>query len=144
MDLLIDANILFAILIKERKTEEILLHENIHAFAPEFLLDEFKKYEQLITEKTSRRHEEFQELIDILKKRIIIISNKETQQHIKEARKISPDKKDVDYFALALKLNCAIWSNDQALKKQEKNNDIHNQRIAGNIRNKLTPGKRKI
>lgn len=27
---------------------------------------------------------------------------------------------DSEYFALALKLNCAIWSNDKRLKQQDK------------------------
>ncbi len=34
------------------------------------------------------------------------------------AEEISPDKDDVLYFALALRLDCAIWSNDKALKGQ--------------------------
>ncbi|MBT5021736.1 hypothetical protein HOK51_08530 [Candidatus Woesearchaeota archaeon] len=34
------------------------------------------------------------------------------------AKIICPDENDVDYFALALKLNCAIWSNDKKLKNQ--------------------------
>src|SRR4030042_3200973 len=120
MDLVIDANILFSILIKEGKTEELLFQESIHAYAPEFLFDEFLKYEQLILEKTSRSHEEFQELMNILKKKITITPNKETEQQMNEAKKISPDKKDTKYFALAIKLKCAIWSNDKALKAQSK------------------------
>ncbi|PIN85274.1 MAG: hypothetical protein COV47_03030 [Candidatus Diapherotrites archaeon CG11_big_fil_rev_8_21_14_0_20_37_9] len=35
-------------------------------------------------------------------------------------KKISPDPKDVPYFALALKLRCPIWTNDKLLKKQKK------------------------
>ena len=38
----------------------------------------------------------------------------------KEAEKISPGLKDTQYLALALKLNCAIWSNDKKLKEQDK------------------------
>jgi predicted nucleic acid-binding protein len=34
------------------------------------------------------------------------------------AKKICPDPKDAFYFAAALKLNCAIWSNDKELKNQ--------------------------
>ena len=36
------------------------------------------------------------------------------------AERISPDPKDTSYFALALKLNCPIWSNDKKLKEQNK------------------------
>lgn len=36
-----------------------------------------------------------------------------------EAKKVSPDPDDVDFFALALKLDCPIWSEDRLLKEQE-------------------------
>jgi len=45
---------------------------------------------------------------------------KDIEQCLNEAEKISPDKDDVIYFALALKLNCAIWSNDKNLKEQNR------------------------
>lgn len=37
-----------------------------------------------------------------------------------QAQSITPDKYDQDYFALALKLGCPIWSNDKALKGQKR------------------------
>jgi len=37
---------------------------------------------------------------------------------LKEAKSISPDPDDSDFFALALKLNCPIWSEEKKLKKQ--------------------------
>ena len=42
------------------------------------------------------------------------------KKYIEDAGKISPDDKDVMYFALALKLRCIIWSNDAKLKEQDK------------------------
>ena len=39
---------------------------------------------------------------------------------MKEAEEISPDEKDILYFALALKLKCGIWSNDKRLKQQDQ------------------------
>ena len=39
---------------------------------------------------------------------------------IEEAEKLSPDADDMTYFALSLRLNCVIWSNDKELKKQGK------------------------
>ena len=55
----------------------------------------------------------------ILKKRIKTIPNEETEKFIPEAERICPDKKDVDYFALALKMKCALWSNDKVLKTKQ-------------------------
>ena len=120
MDLVIDANILFSVLIKKGKTEEIIFEEDLHLFTPEFIFEEFTKYEELIREKTERDEGEFERLMDILKKRIKTICNEETEMYIKKAKEISPDEKDADYIALALKLRCAIWSNDKELKKQKE------------------------
>ena len=119
MDLVVDANILFSVLIYSGKTEEIIFKEDIHLFAPEFLFDEFQKYKELILNKTKRESQEFDKLLTILKKRIKTMPNEETERYLTDAKRISPDPKDADYFALALKLRCAIWSNDSALKKQD-------------------------
>lgn len=119
MDIVIDANVLFSILIKRGITEELLFEEDLHIFAPEFIFEEFEKYADLILEKTKRTKEEFDKLMLILKKRIKIIPNEETEKYIHEAEKICPDKKDIDYFALALKMKCALWSNDKVLKTKQ-------------------------
>lgn len=37
---------------------------------------------------------------------------------LKQAGDISPDPNDIDFFALCMKLNLPLWSNDSALKKQ--------------------------
>jgi len=120
MDLVIDANILFSVLIKSGKTEELLFEEDLHIFAPEFIFEEFEKYKDLILDKTERSREEFDELMIILKKKIKTIPNEETNKFIIEAEKICPDEKDVDYFALALKMRCPLWSNDKELKSKQK------------------------
>lgn len=120
MDLVIDANILFSILIKEGKNEELLFKEELNLYAPEFLFEEFAKYEEYILKKTKRNKYEFQKLMLLLKKRIRIISNEETEKYYIFAKSFCPDEFDVDYFSLCLKLNCSLWSNDKLLKNQEK------------------------
>ncbi len=120
MDLVIDANILFSILIKTGKTEELFFEENLHLFAPEFLFEEFEKYKELILVKTERTKEVFSRLITIIKKRINTIPNEVTDYFLSEAKKVSPDPKDVDYFAIALKMECPLWSNDKTLKLKQK------------------------
>jgi len=119
MDLVIDANVLFSVLIKRGRTEELLFNEDIHIFAPEFIFEEFNKYTELILKKTERSKEELNALLDIIKKRIKTIPNEETAKFIQKAKKICPDPNDVEYFALALKLKCALWSQDEALKQQK-------------------------
>ncbi len=125
MDLIIDANVLFSVLIKSGKTEEIIFETDLHLFAPEFIFEEFDKYKEKILGKTERTYEEFNDLINTLKKKIKTISNEETEKYLSEAEKISPDKKDIDYFALALKLNCAIWSQDKKLKEKQNTVQVY-------------------
>lgn len=120
MDLVVDANILFSVLIKKGKTEELIFETDLHLFAPEFIFEEFENYRREILGKTERTNEEFEELMNILKKKIMAIPNEETDIYIQEAGKICPDKKDIDYFALALKLKCPIWSQDKELKEKQK------------------------
>lgn|SRR3989344_2442654 len=120
MDLIIDANILFAALIKDSLTVDLIFNENLHLFAPEFLLEEFYKHKQEILNKTKRTEQDFEEIFNILKQIITIIPKEEFIERFEDAFKISPDKNDSYYFALALKFNIGIWSNDNDLKKQNK------------------------
>jgi predicted nucleic acid-binding protein len=39
--------------------------EELHLFAPEFLLDEFSEYKEIILEKTSRPKDDFERILDI-------------------------------------------------------------------------------
>ncbi len=121
MRLVIDANILFAALIKEGLTAELLISDKLQLFAPEFLFTEFGKYEALILKKTHRSLEEFNQFLKLLKEQIIIVPKKEIIPFIDKANKISPDPKDTVYLALAFALKSKIWSNDKKLKEgQEK------------------------
>jgi predicted nucleic acid-binding protein len=119
MDLVVDANILFAALIKESVTSELMLHEDMHLYAPEFLLKEFEKYKKLIRKKTNRSEDEFKIAFDVFERRIVLVPYEEIKPFIKKAKKISPDPKDVAYIALALKLHIGIWSNDRKLKTDQ-------------------------
>ncbi len=120
MDLILDANILFAALIKDSFTAEIIFNENIHLFAPEFLFREFLKHKDEILRKTKRSSEDFNEIFRLLQQIITIMPKEEFYEYLNEAENFSPNPDDVQYFALALKLNISLWSNDDKLKKQDK------------------------
>lgn len=119
MKLIVDANILFASLIKEGVTAELLISDKLQLFAPEFLFEEFSKYEQLILAKTRRSKKEFNQFLDLLKEQITIISKTIIKPYFNEAARISPDPKDTVYFALALAIKASIWSNDKDLKEKQ-------------------------
>jgi predicted nucleic acid-binding protein len=120
MDIVVDANILFSALIKEGATSELLFADDLRLFAPEFIFVEFSKHKESILGKTQRSEGDFSRLIEILSRRISLIPFSEFQSFAEEADKISPDPDDAQYFALALKLHCPIWSNDKPLTKQSK------------------------
>ena len=68
MRLVVDGNILFATLIKESLTAELLLSDKLTLFTPEFLFDEFAKYEQYILEKIkrSKTNTQFLDIFNVL------------------------------------------------------------------------------
>ena len=58
--------------------------------------------------------------------KIRVIRLVELQSYGHEAIRISPDPDDVHYVALALQRNCAIWSNDRALKEKQSVVRVYN------------------
>ena len=120
MDLVIDANVLFSALIKESFSYNLLFGGKFHLFTPEYIFTELEKHKEELMNKTERTAEEFFRLVETLKRRIIIVPLEELVPYIEEAEKLTPDPDDMAYFALALKLNCSIWSNDKKFKEQNK------------------------
>jgi len=113
MKLVVDANVVFSLLIAEGKNAELFVNPFLQLYAPEFLLEEFNEHKEEILAKTKRNGKEFDEEIELIKQLINFISEKDIQEFIPEAKEISPDIDDAMYFALALKLNCPVWSNNK-------------------------------
>lgn len=84
MDIVVDANILFAILIKKGITERILLSNDLHLYAPEYLFVEFRKHEKDLLQITHRTSQDFLCLIELLERRIEVIPVSEFKQYLKE------------------------------------------------------------
>jgi predicted nucleic acid-binding protein len=122
--IVIDANILFASLIKSGVTAKLLFSEKYQLFAPEFLFQEFSKYKQLIMKKTHRTSGEFDQYYAIVKNRIKIVQLSHIKPFLKHASDYSPDPKDTVYLALAMKLNCSLWTNDKDLKEKQSEVEI--------------------
>ena len=120
MEIVLDANILFAGLIKDSTTAILLFNPNLKLYTPEFILEGFMKYSELIQKKMKRTREEFVTIMHQLHQVITVVPQDEYEGYMERAKKISPDEKDVMYIALALKMKCGIWSNDSRLKEQNK------------------------
>lgn len=124
MKLVVDANILFASLIRDSLTAELLLSDKLTLIAPEFLLEEFSKYEPYILEKSNRSKEDFNQFLSILREEIEIIPQKGIEPFIQKAEKFSPDPKDTIYLACALTVDAKIWSNDKRLKEDQEEIEV--------------------
>ena len=118
MDLVVDANSFFAALIKSGETERLFFVDQLHFYAPEFLMDEIEKYRQILLRKTHRSEMEFERFMRTLQKKIHFVPMEEIKPLMPNARKISPDPNDTTYFAVALKIGASIWSNDKPLRNQ--------------------------
>lgn len=130
MYLIVDANVLFAALIKDSYSYRLLFSDKFRLFVPEHIFTEFEKHREEVLKKTERTDEEFFHLLEILKRRITLVSFEELTKYVEEAEKLTPDSDDMAYFALALKLKCAIWSNDKKLKNQTKVKIYHTHELA--------------
>jgi len=117
--LVIDANILFSALIKDSLTAERIFEEDLKLYTAEFIIEEFWKYEEAILKKTHRTKEEFIQIMHQLREVITVVPKEEYDGFMGRARAISPDEKDIAYFALAMKMACGIWSNDKKMKEQD-------------------------
>lgn len=83
-------------------------------------MEEFKKHEEEILQRTKRTQDELREILNILQTIITFIPKEECISFFAKAKKISPDKDDAPYFAVALKMNMPLWSNDKQLKEQKE------------------------
>jgi len=118
MLLVVDANELFAALIARGKTLNLFFDSRLELVSPAFILKEFRKHRPEIVEKSKLEESDVFSFLLLLKPKIKFFETGEFGEFLREAREISPDPRDAEYFALALKLHCPIWSEDSALKKQ--------------------------
>lgn len=90
-------------------------------FSPAFLLEETDTHSDEIADKAGISKNELKGILNqlIIAGNITIVPIKGYEEVLAKATAISPDIKDAPYFALALKLGCAIWSNDKKLKEQK-------------------------
>ena len=120
MRFVVDANVVISAVLKmEGKTRDLIFLDEIELYSPDFLLGEIEKHKQSLIDKSGVSDEEFELAISILFSRIRFVSYEEFKDYIERAKEICPDPNDKEYFALAMAMNCPIWSDDTRLKEQE-------------------------
>ena len=120
MKIAVDTNVLFSFFWQGSLTRKLLITSNFELIAPEIALEEIEKYSNEICRKLKINKEDFKEQFRKLKEIVNFIEKKQYSQSLKEAESFSPDEADAEFFALCLKHSCFLWSNDSALKQQDK------------------------
>ena len=94
--------------------------EVLELVTPSFCIDELNEHKELIREKSKLSDGEFKEVLDDLLIFVKVFSLSEYKEFLSDAKTVSPDPDDIDLFALALKLDCPIWAQEKAFKKQPR------------------------
>jgi len=123
MQLVIDSNELFAGIITKGKklqswTLDILFSNKVRLFAPFRLLAELDREE--IKAKSGFSERDFNVFVEILKLRIEFVPLEIFLDKLTEAKELAPHLKDIEFFALALKFNLGIWSEEESFKNQSE------------------------
>jgi len=128
MKFVVDSNILFTYFWENSIFNKLSEKQGLDLYSPEYALEEISKYALEIIQKTKITKNEFKNKREELAKKVQFISLKEYSELFKKIQAVIKNfpadeyaelMQDLDFLALALKLNCPIWSNDKLLKKQD-------------------------
>ncbi|MCX8000564.1 MAG: PIN domain-containing protein [Leptospiraceae bacterium] len=118
ISLVVNANIIFSFFSPKSKAREIAISGEVKLFSPQFLLKELDKHKDEVKEKFGLNETRFQLVLELVKAVVEFIPLEDFKEFIEEASRISPDRDDIQYLALSLKLGTPLWSNDNRLKQQ--------------------------
>ena len=123
MKIAVDTNRILAALIKDGLSRKIVASGSFDLYAPDYALDEIKKYMDFIVAKSGMKKENVLSLLSAFVGSLTIITDDEVKKHMKQAIEIigNIDMKDAPIVACALAADCdAIWSDDSHFIKQNK------------------------
>jgi len=120
MRVVVDANVMFSALIRRAATTDLLFSDKLELYAPEFLFTEIDKHRLEILSKSELSKSRFEQALLLALSEVNIVRHELLKGFIVEAKRVCPDPNDVFYFAVALMLGAAIWSNDKKLKEQNR------------------------
>jgi predicted nucleic acid-binding protein len=87
-------------------------------YSPEYALEEINIHAREICSKANITSQQFKDIKLELAEYVHFIPFQEYASVITEIDGLITDSDDIDFLALAFKLNVPLWSNDFALKKQ--------------------------
>ena len=127
MKLVVDTNILFSFFKKESFTRKLIIDSSLELISPELALKELQKYSEVLSIKSKIEKDDLDSIFSLLKEHVEFIPLQSYKDEFKTSLKIAEkfSQKDVeeflddlDFFALASKERCSIWSKDVLFKRQ--------------------------
>jgi predicted nucleic acid-binding protein len=120
MRVVADTSEMFSFFNEKSKARELSLSTKLSLQAPKFSLDEINEHKDKIIKSFSLTEPQFVLVKKLLNTVVKFAGEKEYSKLLSEAKEVSPDPDDVDFFALALKSKIPLWSEDKELKKQSR------------------------
>lgn len=123
MHIVIDSNILFSALIKDSTTRKLILEYDGLFLFPSFIFEEAEKHKNELLIKSRMNEQEFNELLSIILRKVILVPSETLYPYHKEALEIvkNIDIDDTLFFACASAYpESILWSNDRNLKNQTR------------------------
>ncbi len=128
MRVVVDSNILFTFFWKDSAFNQLCKQKYLQLLSPEYALEEINKYKEEIIDKVKISKIEFEKIRLELVNRVDFIKLDNYSSEFNNIKKLAETFKekydevlrDIDFLALALKLNIPLWTHDKLLKEQEK------------------------
>jgi len=102
MKLVVDANEVFSFFNEKSKAREFSLSSELELYSPSFSLKEIKEHKSDVLKRFSLSETQYLLIEKLLGNVIRFADEKEYSGFLKEAKSVSPDADDTEYFALAL------------------------------------------
>lgn len=123
MKIVLDSNVLFSALIKDSTTRKLILEYNKFFLFPSYIFEEMEKHKGELLKKSRMNKEDFDKLLEIILKKVLIVPEELLKANKNEAIGIVKDidLDDAVFIACALAYpESVIWSDDKKLKRQNK------------------------
>lgn len=120
MKLVVDANILFAALLKNGWSRQLWVTPGLELVAPAYLMVEFESHRSEIFSKFKGSREDFDSLFRHLIAYVKLVEDAELKPYVAPVMSLSSDSDDWLYLACALFCGGDLWSSDKGFQPQKR------------------------
>ena len=120
MEVVVDTNVIISALLRDGLTRRILLLAPFEMYTVPFTKQEIENHKGELLHKSGLDEDSFGHLLDLIFAKMVVVDREVLEPFRKRAGSILKDidPADAPFLALAMALDCPVWSNDRDLKKQ--------------------------